>query len=64
MMRTGIVTTLYGEIERRPFSRFTQVASEIDANNEWRKRAQAWGLAHIDRFGHGITSDQLEEVAS
>ena len=50
--RAGMVHYLYGEmVERRPFSRFTGIKSQQDANAVWVKLADAWGDEHIDEHG-------------
>lgn len=43
MTQIGINRTRYSnEVEARPFSRFTQVPSEIKANDEWKKKADSY----------------------
>lgn len=53
MTRAGIIAQLYADgVEPRPFSIFTAVPSEIEANVKWRERAQAWGDTHVGAHGH------------
>lgn len=43
MTQTGINRAKYSnEVEARPFSRFTQVPSEIKANDEWKRKADSY----------------------
>lgn len=51
--RHGTVVRHFGElVERRPFSRFTDVPAEQAANLDWLARAMEWGEVHVDSHAH------------
>lgn len=58
MTRIGIMHSLYAKfVEHRPFSRFTGDPAEIQANQEWCKRACAWGEEYDKK--HGLPSSGM-----
>jgi hypothetical protein len=58
--RVGIVRELYGLVEPRPYSRFTQRTNEILANDHWTIRALRWGDSNVDEYGNPLKNASLK----
>jgi len=53
MTRIGAIRSAYADlVEARPFTRFTKVPSEQEANDAWAGRADAWGEKTFDQYGN------------